>query len=143
MPAYPYSDMLNLNRGAAALLRLNALAARALRVPAREHAMTDTPTIDKIAHWVDRTVTLSGWLYNKRTSKNLAFLEIRDGTGIMQAVVSKKDVGESTWAAAEQLTQESSFHITGIVKKHPKLPEYWALGEAISSSTPPVAPLKT
>ena len=86
--------------------------------------MTQLPIIDKIADHVDKTVTLSGWLYNKRAGKNIQFLEIRDGTGIMQAVVSKSEVDNETWSAAEQLTQESSFYITGVVKKHPKLDEY-------------------
>jgi asparaginyl-tRNA synthetase len=86
--------------------------------------MTEIATIESISRHADRTVTLSGWLYNKRASKNLYFLEIRDGTGIVQAVVSKTDVSEATWAAADQLTQESSLHITGIVKKHPRKDEY-------------------
>jgi len=81
-------------------------------------------TIDQIARYVDKDVTLSGWLYNKRESKNILFLEIRDGTGIIQAVVSKKEVDDATWAAAQALTQESSLLITGRVTRHPKREEY-------------------
>jgi len=83
-----------------------------------------TTTIDHIADFVDQTVTLSGWLYNKREAKKLSFLEIRDGTGIIQAVVGINDVDEPTWEAARSLTQESSLYITGKVAKHPKKDEY-------------------
>jgi asparaginyl-tRNA synthetase len=83
-----------------------------------------TTTIDKIADFVDQTATLSGWLYNKRESKKLQFLEIRDGTGIIQAVVGINDVDEPTWEAGHSLTQESSLYITGKVSKHPKKEEY-------------------
>lgn len=86
--------------------------------------MAESPTIDKIAHYVGREVTLSGWLYNKRESKKLQFLEIRDGTGIIQAVVGINDVDESTWAAGQSLTQESSLKISGKIMKHPKREEY-------------------
>ncbi len=86
--------------------------------------MKTTTTIDKIAGFVDREVTLSGWLYNKRESKKLQFLQIRDGTGIIQAIVSIKDVDEETWSAGQSLTQESSLYITGTVSKHPKRDEY-------------------
>ena len=86
--------------------------------------MSESVTIDKISQFCDRTVTLSGWLYNKRESKNIQFLEIRDGTGIVQAVVTKEEVDDATWLAGEELTQESSLYITGVVKKHPKRDEY-------------------
>jgi len=83
-----------------------------------------TTTIDHIADFVDKEVTLSGWLYNKRESKKLSFLEIRDGTGLIQAIVSINDVDSATWETARSLTQESSLYITGKVSRHPKLDEY-------------------
>jgi len=86
--------------------------------------VAEKATIDHIADFVDKEVTLSGWLYNKRDSKKLQFLEIRDGTGIIQAVVGINDVDEATWEAGHSLTQESSLYITGKVSKHPKKDEY-------------------
>ncbi len=83
-----------------------------------------TTTIYKIADFVDQEVTLSGWLYNKREAKKLSFLEIRDGTGIIQAIVGKNDVDEPTWEVVRSLTQESSMYITGKVAKHPKKDEF-------------------
>ncbi|MBE2187005.1 MAG: asparagine--tRNA ligase, partial [Rhodothermales bacterium] len=58
---------------------------------------------------------LQGWLYGRRDSKGIAFLVVRDGTGLVQAVVNQTEVNEATWAAAEMLTQESSLRITGTV----------------------------
>lgn len=66
------------------------------------------------------TVTIKGWLYNKRSSGPIAFLELRDGYGLVPGVVVQKAVDEATWKAAEEATQESSVEATGVVSKHPK-----------------------
>jgi asparaginyl-tRNA synthetase len=65
-------------------------------------------------------VTLQGWLYNKRSSGKLHFLEVRDGFGIVQCVMSKRDVGDEAFARTDELTQESSLRVTGKVSAHPK-----------------------
>lgn len=61
----------------------------------------------------NREVTLKGWVYNYRSSKTLYFLELRDGTGVCQCVVSKDDVPDTVWQAADSLRQESSLEVTG------------------------------
>ena len=71
--------------------------------------------INKLSEHVDEEVTLKGWVYNYRSSKNLYFLELRDGSGICQCVVSKDDVSNETWEAADSLRQESSLEVTGKV----------------------------
>ncbi len=68
--------------------------------------MTDTTnaklvSIAHLAEHVGAEVTLRGWLYNKRSSGKLHFLLLRDGTGTVQGVVSKKEVDEATWAAGD------------------------------------------
>jgi len=73
--------------------------------------------ITKLENYVDKTVTLKGWVYNYRSSGSLVFIELRDGTGLTQCVVAKDSVSEKTWEAAESLRQESSLEITGTVKK--------------------------
>jgi asparaginyl-tRNA synthetase len=73
-----------------------------------------------ISQYVDQEVTLRGWLNNKRSSGSIAFLELRDGSGFIQCVVSKDAVKEPVWADAERLTHESSLEISGSVSKHPK-----------------------
>ncbi len=69
---------------------------------------------------VDQEVTIKGWLYNKRSSGPIAFLEIRDGMGWTQAVAAKAAVSAEVWAEVEKATQESSVEITGKISKHPK-----------------------
>ncbi len=60
-------------------------------------------------------VTLQGWVFNKRESKGLVFLIVRDGTGMVQCVVSEGDVSADVFEVAESLTQESSLRIVGSV----------------------------
>ncbi len=73
--------------------------------------------INNASDHVGEEATVAGWLYNKRTSGKLQFLILRDGTGLMQAVVFKKAVSDVTWAIAENLTQESSLYATGTISE--------------------------
>src|SRR5579883_3190751 len=77
--------------------------------------------IEELGKHVGETVTLDGWLYNKRSSGKLHFLEVRDGTGIVQCVVFKGNVSPETFAAADRIAQETSLEVVGSVKKHAKL----------------------
>lgn len=76
--------------------------------------------INKIPDYVDRDVTIKGWLYNIRSSGKLMFPELRDGTGMIQGVVVKNVVPEKVWEDFSKLTQESSVIVKGKVTKHPK-----------------------
>ncbi|MFA7314980.1 MAG: asparagine--tRNA ligase [Candidatus Magasanikbacteria bacterium] len=76
--------------------------------------------IKNIAEQVGQEVEIKAWVYNTRSSGSLVFLELRDGTGFVQAVVVKNNVSETTWEMAEKITQESSVILKGIVSKHPK-----------------------
>jgi len=89
--------------------------------------MTDT-TIAKLGDFVGQEVRISGWLYNKRSSGKICFLLVRDGTGLVQSVMAKSDVPETVFALFDQLTQESSLRVTGIVKKEPRSPGGYELG---------------
>jgi asparaginyl-tRNA synthetase len=73
-------------------------------------------TIDALSDYVGQTVTLRGWLYNKRGAKSLTFLIARDGTGLVQCVVNQAEVEAATWDAAESLGQEASLEVDGIVR---------------------------
>ena len=65
-------------------------------------------------------VTLSGWLYNSRSSGKLAFLIIRDGTGLCQCIVEKGKLPDELFNQLEHLGQESSLTITGTVRAEPR-----------------------
>ncbi|HEY9744680.1 MAG TPA: OB-fold nucleic acid binding domain-containing protein, partial [Oculatellaceae cyanobacterium] len=73
--------------------------------------------VENIAQYAGQTVTLKGWLYNKRSSGKLHFLQLRDGTGTIQCVVFKGDVSPEAFEAADKVPQESSIIVTGIVKE--------------------------
>ncbi len=78
-------------------------------------------SISSLAAHVGQAVTLQGWLYNKRSSGKLHFLEVRDGSGICQCVVFKGNVSPELFAAADRLAQETSLTVTGTVKEHGKI----------------------
>ncbi len=65
---------------------------------------------------------LSGWLYHRRSSGKLQFLELRDGTGIAQCVLFKGDVPAEAFAAAGSLPQEASIEVVGTVRADPRSP---------------------
>ena len=76
--------------------------------------------IKDISRHVGEEIIIKGWLNNKRSSGSIVFLELRDGSGFIQAIVSKSTVDAGVWETAEKLTQESSVEITGTVTAHPK-----------------------
>src|SRR5664279_3276543 len=78
--------------------------------------------IDKAADYVGQVQTINGWVYNSRSSGKVAFVLVRDGSGIMQCVVAKGDVDESTFEAVRHLTQESSISITGVIHAEDRAP---------------------
>ncbi len=73
-------------------------------------------TVEAIAGHEGRTVTLRGWLYNRSSKGKLHFLQLRDGTGIIQCVMFSQEVSDETFALAGSLTQESSIVVTGTVR---------------------------
>jgi asparaginyl-tRNA synthetase len=77
--------------------------------------MTQT-YINQLKDHIGSDVKLKGWLYNKRSSGKLVFLQLRDGTGIVQCVVFKPN-NEELFAEADSLGQESSIIVTGTVKE--------------------------
>ena len=85
-------------------------------------ATLPTPSIRRLSEHVGQRVLLRGWLANKRSSGKLAFLQLRDGSGQVQGVVSKADVSERAWEDALRSTQESTIHATGLVKADSRAP---------------------
>jgi asparaginyl-tRNA synthetase len=79
-------------------------------------------TIAEVHKYVDQEVKLGAWVANKRSSGKIAFLQLRDGTGFIQAVIVKAEVSEDLFQKAKSLTQESSLYVTGIVQKDERSP---------------------
>lgn len=84
-------------------------------------------TIARIGQHVGEEVKLGCWLYNKRSSGKIQFLQLRDGSGFIQGVVVKAEVSEETWERASRLTQESSLYISGIVRADDRAPSGYEL----------------
>ena len=78
--------------------------------------------INKLKQNIGEAVTLKGWLYNSRSSGKLVFLQLRDGTGIVQCVTFKGNVSEEVFEAAKALGQESSLIVHGTVKEDTRSP---------------------
>lgn len=74
-------------------------------------------TIAEMAEYKGQTIKLGAWIANKRSSGKIAFLQLRDGSGFVQGVVVKAEVGEELFAVAKSLTQETSLYVTGEVKE--------------------------
>jgi len=82
---------------------------------------THLVTIESAGQHDGGEVTLRGWLYNLRESGKLLFPIFRDGTGLMQGVVSQKE-NPAAFEALRGLTQESSVIVSGRVRAEPRAP---------------------
>ena len=78
--------------------------------------------VNEISNYDGKEVTLKGWLYNKRSSGKIWFLIFRDGTGFIQCVVSRSDTDEKTFQLYDELGQESSIIVHGIVHQDRRAP---------------------
>ena len=78
--------------------------------------------ISELRGYVGESVTLRGWVVTTRSSGKIAFVVLRDGTGYVQGVLSKKEVSDDVWAAFLGLSQEASLAMTGVVRDDPRSP---------------------
>jgi asparaginyl-tRNA synthetase len=80
-----------------------------------------TVKIQNINKYLGQEVKLQGWVRNyRKASSKLRFVVFRDGSGELQAVAFKPEMGEAKFEIVKQLTIESSIEITGIPNEHPK-----------------------
>jgi asparaginyl-tRNA synthetase len=78
--------------------------------------------IAELARHEGTTVTVQGWVTHTRSSGKIAFVALRDGTGYLQAVLSKKEVPAEVWARFGELALETSVVLTGVVRGEPRAP---------------------
>ena len=85
--------------------------------------MTDMSAhIEDIGKFEGQEVSIRGWLNNRRSSGKIHFLTLRDGTGFIQAVMSKAAVGDELFKSADHLGQETSLVVTGTVRADTRAP---------------------
>jgi asparaginyl-tRNA synthetase len=81
-----------------------------------------TITISEVEKHEGKEVTIRGWLYNRRSSGGIQFIQIRDGTGIIQGVLKEDSVGTELFEKALDLKRESSIVVTGTVNEDERAP---------------------
>ena len=78
--------------------------------------------VEDIARYEGQQVTIRGWLHNRRSSGKIHFLTVRDGTGFVQAILSKAAVGDEIFRRADHLGQETSLVLEGTVRADARAP---------------------
>jgi asparaginyl-tRNA synthetase len=81
-----------------------------------------TVRIAELSSHAGSSVTVQGWVTTTRSSGKIAFVVLRDGTGYLQGVLSKKEVPEATWDRFATLVLETSVALTGTVRAEPRAP---------------------
>jgi asparaginyl-tRNA synthetase len=81
-----------------------------------------TVRIAELSRHEGSSVTVRGWVTSTRSSGRIAFIVLRDGTGYLQAVLSRKEVPEPAWQRFATLTLETSVALTGMVRAEARAP---------------------
>jgi len=84
--------------------------------------VTEVIRISDIAAHDGQTVTVRGWVYNRTGKGKLQFVQLRDGSGVVQCVAFKKEMDENDFETVKSLSQESSVIITGAVRSDDRAP---------------------
>lgn len=79
-------------------------------------------SINEVEQYPGEEVNIKGWLYNRRSSGGIQFLQIRDGTGIIQGVLKEDSVGTELFERTLDLKRESSVIVKGIVEEDERAP---------------------
>ena len=90
--------------------------------------MSSKIRVSDVGRYVGQEITLKGWLYNKRSSGKLHFLQLRDGSGIIQCVMFKGEVSPELFELGDKLTQESSIIVTGTIREDKRSPLGFEMG---------------
>ncbi len=84
--------------------------------------MAEYISVSKISNYVEKEVTIKGWVYNRTDKGKLVFLLVRDGSGFVQCVAFKGDLDPEVFDKVMRLPQESSVIITGSVREDKRAP---------------------
>ncbi len=93
--------------------------------------MAELISVSQIANYIEKEVTVRGWVYNRTDKGKLCFLLLRDGSGFVQCVAFKGDLDPQTFDKLIRLPQESSVIVTGTVrpdKRAPGIPGGYEIG---------------
>src|SRR5689334_11180331 len=93
-----------------------------------EKRVPEISTISNLARHSGSTATVRGWVSHLRSSGKIAFIVLRDGTGLLQAVLVKSQVPPDAWESFSQLTQETCISVTGEVRAEARAPGGYEMG---------------
>ena len=88
----------------------------------------ETVTIKDLKNHENEEVKINGWVYNRRSIGKVWFLILRDGTGLLQCVVVDGESDSESFNLEQNLNQEDSVSIKGIVKLEPRAVGGYELG---------------
>ena len=88
----------------------------------------ETVTIKDLKNHENEEVKINGWVYNRRSIGKVWFLILRDGTGLLQCVVVDGESDSESFHLEQNLNQEDSVSIKGIVKLEPRAVGGYELG---------------
>jgi asparaginyl-tRNA synthetase len=83
---------------------------------------SESARIESLNQHVGQDVMIEGWLYNRRSSGKLEFLQVRDGSGVVQCVASKADLPEEVFARCGTVAQEAAIRVRGSVREDKRAP---------------------
>lgn len=78
--------------------------------------------ISELTHLSGHEATICGWLVSLRKGGKIRFLVIRDGSGVVQAVVREEEASTEVWERCADLSQEASLEISGTVRLDQRAP---------------------
>lgn len=83
--------------------------------------------------WDGKRVVLRGWLHHIRSSGGILFLQLRDGTGVIQCTLKKDKIDAQEFERLATTAIESTIEVAGEVKKDPRAPRGYELqGEKVT-----------
>ncbi|MCA8959594.1 MAG: asparagine--tRNA ligase [Planctomycetes bacterium] len=95
-------------------------------------------TVARLSEHDGQTVTLRGWLQNRRSKGKIAFLQVRDGSGTVQCIAVAAQLDEESFKALSSLPYESALTVTGAVRADSRAPGGYEL-EVVSAEIISVA----
>ncbi|MGH7727159.1 MAG: asparagine--tRNA ligase [Candidatus Eiseniibacteriota bacterium] len=78
--------------------------------------------ISDLGRFVGQEVEVRGWVHQRRGSGKIAFLVVRDGTGVVQGVGVLGELADEMFERLDNLPQESAVVVTGVPRAEARAP---------------------
>lgn len=79
-------------------------------------------SISNTQNHLGKEVFIKAWVFNLRSSGKIFFLQLRDGSGRIQGIVSQAEVSEEVWQNCQLITMETSVEIKGVAREEKRSP---------------------